>query len=67
MRIGKRIRAERLRLQWTQVRLAVEIGVGSDSVSKYERDEMTPSVPTLQALARVFGKSMDELCSESAA
>jgi transcriptional regulator with XRE-family HTH domain len=67
MRFGKRIRAERERLKLTQVALAVRIGVGSDIVSKYERDKLIPSVPTLQALARVFGVSMDELCEENAA
>jgi transcriptional regulator with XRE-family HTH domain len=67
MRFGKRIRAERERLNLTQVALAVRIGVGSDTISKYERDLMVPSVPTLQALARVFSVTMDDLCSESAA
>lgn len=67
MKLGKRIRAERLHLQLTQVELARAIGVGSDTISKYERDQMVPSVPTLQSLARVFGVSMDELCGNKAA
>lgn len=67
MRFGKRLLEERKRLKLTQVALAVRIGVGSDTISKYERDLMVPSVPTLRALASVFGKTMDALCSEGAA
>lgn len=67
MQFGKRLRAERERLRLTQVQLAQAIGVGSDTISKYERDLMVPSVPTLRELARVFGKSMDSLCAEDAA
>lgn len=49
-------------MELTQVELARRAGVGSDIISKYERGRLIPSVPTLQALSRVFGVSMDDLC-----
>lgn len=66
MKLGNRIRAERERLGLTQVALAARIGVGSDVISRYERDLMTPSVASLRALAREFGVSMDDLVNQAA-
>lgn len=66
MKLGPIIKAERKRLKWTQQQLATEVDVGSDVVSKYERGVLTPSVPTLQKMARAFGKTMDELCADAA-
>ena len=63
---GKLIRSERKRLGLTQVELGRLVGVGGDIISKYELGKLIPSVPSLQALARVFGMPMDELCSEAA-
>lgn len=61
---GSRIKTERLRLGLTQVELAAVIDVTSTCVSRYERGVMTPSVATLRKLARVFGRSLDDLAGE---
>lgn len=67
MKIGKRIRSERLRRGMTQVSLADAVGVRSDSISKFERDCIQPGVETLRRLARVFGTSIDELVGQRSA
>lgn len=64
MQIGKRIRAERLRAKLTQARLAALIGKTSDSISKFERDEIQPGSETLLKLARLFGTTVERLASD---
>lgn len=61
MEIGGYIRAERKRLELTQASLADLIGTTGQSVSNIERGRSKPSRNTLRNLARVFGKSLDEL------
>ena len=53
-----------MRLGMTQAVLAERIEMTSQSVSNLERGVSAPSIATLRKLARVFGRSLDELAGE---
>lgn len=58
---GKRLRWLRRKHGMTQEALAMEIGTTYSMVSRYELGESVPTAPRLQAMADVFGVSMDAL------
>ena len=45
----------------TQAELAQRVGVGENSIARYERSEMTPSLTVGHAIAEVLGVSEAEL------
>lgn len=45
----------------TQAELAQRVGVGENSIARYERSEMTPSLTVGHAIAEVLGVSVDDL------
>ena len=45
----------------TQAELAEKVGVGVNSIARYERNEMTPSLTVGHTIAEVLGVSVDEL------
>lgn len=55
--LGKIRRARGL----TQAELAQRVGVGENSIARYERNEMTPSLTVGHAIAEVLGVSEAEL------
>lgn len=57
----KRLRQEK---NWSQEKLAEEIGVKRLAVSKYESGQSKPSAETLQKISEVFGVSIDYLLAE---
>ena len=59
--LGKRIAANRKRLGITQDRLAEQLGVTPQAVSKWENDQSCPDIATLPKLAEIFGISVDAL------
>ena len=59
--LGKRIAANRKRLGITQDRLADQLGVTAQAVSKWENDQSCPDITMLPKLAGVFGMSTDAL------
>ena len=59
--LGKRIAANRKRLGITQDRLADQLGVTAQAVSKWENDQSCPDITMLPKLAGVFGMSTDIL------
>lgn len=59
--LGKRIMENRKRLGWTQDRLAEQIGVSAQAVSKWENDQSCPDISLLPKLAELFGITVDEL------
>jgi transcriptional regulator with XRE-family HTH domain len=63
MTLSKLIRAERKRLGLTQQELADRAGISGICISLYERGVTKPSLNTLRSLARVFGRSLDEMAS----
>jgi putative transcriptional regulator len=47
---GTQIKDLRKALGYTQARLAEEVGVTSNTVARYEREELKPSPPVLKLL-----------------
>lgn len=48
----------------TQLDVAERLNYSDKAVSKWERGESTPDVYTLQAIAKLYGVTLDALCSE---
>lgn len=59
--LGKRIIAHRKRLSMTQDKLADQLGITAQAVSKWENDQSCPDITMLPKLAEIFGISIDEL------
>ena len=59
--LGKRIAINRKRLGITQDRLAEQLGVTAQAVSKWENDQSCPDITMLPKLAEIFGISTDAL------
>ena len=61
MELGKKIRQLRFKAGMTQEQLAERLGIGPQSVSKWENAVAMPDITLLPALAEVFGVSIDDL------
>ena len=61
MNMGERIRLERLRLGWTQKRLAEAARSTQANISIYERGEKLPRPTTLVRLAETLGVPLESL------
>ena len=61
--IGPRIKALRLRKKLGLVQLAAHTGLSSAMLSKIERGQMFPTLPTLLRIAMVFGVGLDHFFS----
>ena len=61
MELGKKIRQLRFKAGMTQEQLAEKLGIGPQSVSKWENAVAMPDIATLPLLAEIFGVSMDDL------
>ena len=61
MELGKKIRQLRFRAGMTQEQLAEKLGIGPQSVSKWENAVAMPDITTLPLLAEIFGTSIDDL------
>ena len=59
--LGKRIVQHRKRLGMTQDKLAEQLGVTAQAVSKWENDQACPDITTLPKLAEIFGITTDDL------
>ena len=59
--VGKTIAALRKEKGWTQVELAEKLQVSDKAVSKWEKDDSSPSVEFFPTLADLFGVSIDYL------
>ncbi|TIV03878.1 MAG: helix-turn-helix transcriptional regulator, partial [Mesorhizobium sp.] len=57
--IGPRIKALRLRKKLGLVQLAGHTGLSPAMLSKIERGQMFPTLPTLLRIAMVFGVGLD--------
>lgn len=55
VKIGKKVRLERLRLGWTQEELAEKLDMSASFVSQIERGVRSVSIETLECLGRVLG------------
>ena len=61
MELGKKIRQLRFKASLTQEQLADKLGIGAQSVSKWENGLAMPDITALPLLAEIFGVSIDEL------
>ena len=59
--LGENLRKARTEKGLTLVEVAKEVGVSHVAIINMENGKRMPSVPTLVLLARVLGKSIDEL------
>jgi len=59
---AEKIRRHRQRMGLSQQQLGERMGVSAVAVSKWERGQSQPDIPTLTALADLFGMTLDELC-----
>lgn len=50
----------------TQMSLAHQLGVSRQAVTRWESGDATPSMDKLKALAKIYGVSLDWLCSDVA-
>jgi len=62
--LHKNLRNLRLRKRLSQNRLSHKIGVGSSSISAYEKKRSIPKIPTLLKYSRFFNRNLDELVHE---
>lgn len=65
MIVGKRIQMLRKAKGWTQKELAERLELATGTVQQYELGKRSPSVETLQSIAKLLGVSIDDLTSTS--
>ena len=61
MEIGKKIKQLRFKAGITQEQLAEKLGIGAQSVSKWENSLTMPDITALPLIAEIFGVSIDDL------
>lgn len=61
MSIGSRIKRLRSDREWTQSRLAKQIGMGKQQVHRIEVDRQTPTVSTIIRLCQILGTTPNHL------
>ena len=66
MELGKKIKQLRFKAGLTQDQLAQKLGIGAQSVSKWENAVAMPDISTLPLLAEIFGVTIDDLFDLSA-
>jgi transcriptional regulator with XRE-family HTH domain len=66
-KLGARLQALRTARGWTLGELATQCGVSRSSLSKIERDEVSPTYDVIQRIARGFDIPVAELFSQAAA
>ena len=64
MNIGERIKKCRQEAGWSQEKVAEELGVSRQSVTKWESGQSMPSTSNLFQLAQLFGTTVDFLTKE---
>jgi transcriptional regulator with XRE-family HTH domain len=50
---GKELRLIRDRLKWTQMELAKAVGITSNTIARYERDELSIPEPTARLVRSI--------------
>jgi transcriptional regulator with XRE-family HTH domain len=63
VRFGKRLRKLRKERGWTQVRLAVELGIDRSYICDMERGKKNVCLPTMEVLAQGFQITLAQLVS----
>lgn len=65
MSLGKRLKFEREKRNWSQLHVAEKIGITNTVLSNYERDYRDPDTTTLKKLADLYEVSVDYLLGNS--
>ena len=63
--LGKRVRAYRLKLGWSQMFLAAEAGLDKSYIGSIERAEVNPSIKKIARLADALGVPVIDLLNDS--
>ncbi len=64
MSLGQKITKIRKEKKLSQVDIASYVGVSRDAISKYERDDIIPSVENANKIAQILNVSLDYLMSD---
>lgn len=64
MTLGQKITKIRKEKKLSQIDIANAVGVSRDAISKYERDDIIPSVENAKKIAKTLNVSLDYLVSE---
>ena len=64
MTLGQKITKIRKEKKLSQIDIAKYVGVSRDAISKYERDDIIPSVENAKKIAEVLSISLDYLVSQ---
>lgn len=64
VRFGKRLRKLRTQKGWTQVQMAVELGIDRSYISDMERGKKNVCLPTMEVIAIAFGITVSRLVSK---
>lgn len=59
-----KIRVLRAERRWTQADLGKELGISRNSVNAIENGKYDPSLPLAFRIARLFGKTIEEVFEE---
>lgn len=62
-KIGLKIKLERVKRELTQEQLAEKADISRPTVGSIERGEQSPSFDTMEAIAKAFDMSVQELCN----
>ena len=60
-KLGLKIKIERTKLSISQEELAFKANVNKNTIGAIERGEQSPTVDTLEAIAKVFDMSLQDL------
>ena len=60
MTIGEKIKAARKQKGWTQTKLADELGLSSEAISKWERDYYKPEPWNMDRLNELLKRDIDD-------
>ena len=66
MTLREKLIVSRNKAGLSQMELADRLDVSGQAVSRWESGDTTPSVDKLKTLARIYGVSLDWLCSDTA-
>jgi putative transcriptional regulator len=62
--LTNRLRVLRAEQRWSQARLAERLGVSRQTVNAIENGRYDPSLPLAFAIARAFGRPIEEIFSD---
>ena len=66
MTLREKLIVSRNKAGLSQMELAERLGVSRQAVSRWESGDTTPTMDKLKALAKLYGVSLDWLCSDAA-